>query len=789
MSLFDKLNEFWEELKKRNVVRAFTFYCVSAWLVIQFAATVFDPLGFPEWATTVVIYGAIIGAPIVLIVSWVYEMTTEGLKKTDDLNDGESPDAKPVNTSKVLNRLTIIVLALAVVVLLVDKAGFIGSSSSSSLSGKAIAIFPFSIQGGADIQYWNEGMIDLISSELDGIPGINATDPNILISAVRKANFDSRDPKKAAEIAKSIGANRVVLGSMTQLGEKLQIRVSKYNELGEPVGKPIVEEGTSAKLDVSVDNFIRKFLAEELNEMGSEFESNAILTTNNMKSITPFLLGQQQRRQGKYREALESFKEAIHNDTTFTLAYRSYLEAAGWVNEVRLVNRQTEFYPYQQRLRELAPTLSGKQKELAEAEVLFYNGEVASIDKFKTILEKYGESRETLVGLGEAIFHLNSISGGDMTEAKQYFDRLIEIDPTNDEYLNHSLDIAAIERDLDKYEDLLENQVAAADDSLLRVFGLFTLQDTVEEDELNEFRQALLLSEIQILPFKGPREDFFRSVNLIGRIIEGSTELQERFGLAQEQALKGLSGQHDELLKGLIPHIEQSEYIILDGMSWGINSGYPENPNIGDNNDAMIELHRSLMDYLDEPYTALSYYAISMSYLNMDDQQNLNRMLSTFRSNFNQQESFVFGKLSEMYRLMDYNIEGMRSYLKRDFEQAQIFFDSAVNRGVSYELGQALSRSRNIYLAENLMRQERNEEALQFYLNYLHGLSNGYLAAGATWGFSMFRIAQLHDKLGNKDEAIEYYKEFVDAYKLSDDRYQVWVSQARERLTALGARS
>ena len=120
MSIIDRLINFWEELKKRNVVRAFIFYCVSAWLVIQFATTTFPYLNFPDWAIKVVIYGSFIGAPIVIIISWVYEMTTEGLKKTDDINEGKTPDVKPVDTSKVLNRLTIGVLGIAVTFLLVD---------------------------------------------------------------------------------------------------------------------------------------------------------------------------------------------------------------------------------------------------------------------------------------------------------------------------------------------------------------------------------------------------------------------------------------------------------------------------------------------------------------------------------------------------------------------------------------------------------------------------------------------------------------------------------------------
>lgn len=787
MSIIDKLNQFWDELKDRNVVRAFVFYCVTAWLIIQFATTTFPYLNFPDWAITVVIYASFIGAPIVVIVSWVYEMTTDGLKKTDDLKEEASPTVQPVNTSKVLNRLTIGVLVVAVSFLLVDKFVLSSSTPTTSLSGKAIAIFPFTIQGGEDVQYLKTGMPDIITNRLDAIPGMNATDPNILFSTVEKMGFDNRDPKEAAQIAEKLGANRVVLGSLTQLGEKIQVRMSKYDNLGNAVGQTIIEEGTFSELYGSASELVRRLVAEELEEQGSEFESSAILTTEKIESIIPFLKGQQQRRQGQFKEAVDSFKEAIENDTTFTLAYRAYLESAGWVNDLRIINRATDFFPYQQKLKELAPTLSGKQRELVEAEVQFIDGEVESINTFKNILKKYGESRETLAGLGEAIFHLNSVSGGDIMEAKPYFDRLIEIDPNNEEYLIHRLDLASFEDDLEKYEELLEYQGEATQDSLKRVFGWLTLKDTVYDDEVKLFREALE-KNIPDQLFQGRREDFYSSVQLIGRILEGSNDLKSQFGVDHARALKGLSGNHEDLIEELMVYFVESENIELGLMQWGINSGYNENPNTQGDDKELIELHNTFLEYgIGEPYDALTLYAISMSRLNLKNDQALDKMLSDFQIKISSEEKFAFGELSVLYRLMFYNIMGMRSYYSQDFDKTEVYFDSAVHhvKGVSYEITQNFSRSRNIFIAENLLRQKKLNEALGYYKSLIRSLNNGYVSAGSTWGFIMFRIGQVSDQLGEDEEAMEYYKKFLDAYKNADQRYQPWVTEARQRLQAL----
>ena len=81
-------------------------------------------------------------------------MTTDGLKKTDMVDHEKSVSIK---TGKKLNRLTIIVLSLEVVFLLVDKFYLDASSANEIEQTESIAVFPFSIQGGEDIQYLKDG--------------------------------------------------------------------------------------------------------------------------------------------------------------------------------------------------------------------------------------------------------------------------------------------------------------------------------------------------------------------------------------------------------------------------------------------------------------------------------------------------------------------------------------------------------------------------------------------------------------------------------------------------------
>ena len=73
------------ELKRRNVYRAAIAYAVVAWLLMQIATQVFPFLEIPNWAIRLVLMLLALGFPIALIVAWAYELTPEGIKRTDQI--------------------------------------------------------------------------------------------------------------------------------------------------------------------------------------------------------------------------------------------------------------------------------------------------------------------------------------------------------------------------------------------------------------------------------------------------------------------------------------------------------------------------------------------------------------------------------------------------------------------------------------------------------------------------------------------------------------------------------
>ena len=122
MSLFD-------ELKRRNVLRVAAAYVVVSWLIIQVVETVFPAFGFGDAAVRLVTIVLTIGLIPTLILSWAFEITPEGLKKEKDVDRSQSITP---HTGEKLDRIIMVVMALAIGYFAIDKFVFSDSRETST---------------------------------------------------------------------------------------------------------------------------------------------------------------------------------------------------------------------------------------------------------------------------------------------------------------------------------------------------------------------------------------------------------------------------------------------------------------------------------------------------------------------------------------------------------------------------------------------------------------------------------------------------------------------------------
>src|SRR5256714_6494433 len=113
-----KIENFFNELKRRNVIRAAGLYLVGAWLLTQVASTVLPMFGAPQWLPRSIVILLATGFVPALIFSWVFELTPQGLKRDEDVSPEESIAPQ---TARRMNRMIIAVLLVALGYFVFDK--------------------------------------------------------------------------------------------------------------------------------------------------------------------------------------------------------------------------------------------------------------------------------------------------------------------------------------------------------------------------------------------------------------------------------------------------------------------------------------------------------------------------------------------------------------------------------------------------------------------------------------------------------------------------------------------
>ena len=84
------MDKFFKELRRRNVVRVAGVYAVAGWVLVQIATTLEDSMNLPAWFDGLVVALLIIGLPVALILAWAFELTPDGVVRTEDVPEGQS---------------------------------------------------------------------------------------------------------------------------------------------------------------------------------------------------------------------------------------------------------------------------------------------------------------------------------------------------------------------------------------------------------------------------------------------------------------------------------------------------------------------------------------------------------------------------------------------------------------------------------------------------------------------------------------------------------------------------
>ncbi len=312
---------FFAELKRRNVYKVAVAYAIVGWLVMQIAATVVPALHLSDTITSTVVLLVILGFPIALVIAWAFELTPEGLKRT------EVADELLEKSRRSHAWIYVVVIAGVISASLFFLGRYTSSKQSTELPAKSIAVLPFDNQNrDPNTEYLSDGIPESIINSLSQLPNLKVMSRNSVF------HYKGKD-MDAPTVAKELKVQAVLTGRMTQRGDSLSISVELINAQD---NSQIWGQQYNRKLaDVfAVQEEIAKEISEKLRLKltGAERQQLAKRPTENLKAFQYYMQGRaylQRATREDLLTAISYYDKAIQEDPNYTLAYTGLAEAYG----------------------------------------------------------------------------------------------------------------------------------------------------------------------------------------------------------------------------------------------------------------------------------------------------------------------------------------------------------------------------------------------------------------------------------------------------------------------------
>jgi serine/threonine-protein kinase len=315
---------FFAELKRRNVYKVAIAYAVVAWLLMQIASQIFPFFEIPNWAVRLVVLLLVIGFPVALILAWAFELTPEGLRRT------EVADELPKKSARSRAWIYIVIVAGAISVGVFFFGRHTATSKQSGLTevpAKSIAVLPFvNMSADKNDEYLSDGISEELITALSKITGLQVK--------ARTSSFafkgKSEDIQKIGEL---LHVSHLVEGSVAKAGNRLRIsaqliQASDGNHLWSDTYDREMQDIFAVRSDVAQQ--VVQALQVKLG-----VEATRALTqkpTENLKAFQYYMQGRastQRRTRDDLLAAIRYYQKAIEEDPNYALAYAGLADAYG----------------------------------------------------------------------------------------------------------------------------------------------------------------------------------------------------------------------------------------------------------------------------------------------------------------------------------------------------------------------------------------------------------------------------------------------------------------------------
>jgi TolB-like protein len=334
-----------------------------------------------------------------------------------------------------------VLVALALVVAL--AAGAMASRSwgpGPADPGKRLAVFPFGIHGGPPHAYLREGMVDLLSTKLDGAAGFHSIDPRSVVAAVAPDSAPL-DPGTMRQAAEQLHARWYVTGDVLEVAGRLQINALLYDRSNHdlPSARATVAGDTAALFQL-VDDLAGRVLAALTSGRDSTVTRLAAVTTHSLPALKAFLAGEQAMRAGRDAQAATAFRDAAALDTGFALAEYRLALSATWI----LIPGADDPAAWAARAARHAGRLPPLARDLLAAYDAYKGLNADSAEHlYLGLTSAHPDNVEAWFMLGETLFHYGPWRGRSPMAGWPAFERVLALDPGNAHAMIHLARLAA----------------------------------------------------------------------------------------------------------------------------------------------------------------------------------------------------------------------------------------------------------------------------------------------------------------------------------------------------------
>jgi TolB-like protein len=313
------------------VYRAAVAYGVVAWFLTQLTTQVFPFFEIPNSAVRFVVIALAIGFPIAMLLAWLYELTPEGIVRTEDLDPAQARSVQRAS-GRILDFIIIGVLLLVIAMMIVGRHPFY-RQTGESISRKSIAVLPFENRSEDKANaYFAEGIQDEILTRLSKIADLK------VISRTSTQHYKSA-PENLPEIARQLGVAHILEGSVQKSGDAVRVNVQLIKAASD---SHLWAETFDRKLiDIfSVESEVAKAIADQLRAKltGQEEQAIAAKPTDNVEAYDAYLRGLAYTLKTTVTPAnafgaQKYLREAVRLDPKFALGWAllSFVDSNGYL--------------------------------------------------------------------------------------------------------------------------------------------------------------------------------------------------------------------------------------------------------------------------------------------------------------------------------------------------------------------------------------------------------------------------------------------------------------------------